>query len=75
MYDNFNLTPYGCGERGGRFLPFLAGIALTAPFWLGRRCCPPYYPYYPYPYPVTFNTYTGIVGSPYSFYYGRPFIY
>lgn len=73
-----------------RFLPFLAGLAITAPLWagwFGRRCCPfpvfPYptpfpYPYplpLPYPYPYTFNTYQGVVGSPYNFYHGRPFIY
>lgn len=66
-----------------RFLPFLAGLAITAPFWAGgfwRRCCPPFYPYpyplpYPYPFPYTFNTYQGVVGSPYNFYYGRPFVY
>ncbi|HEY8364794.1 MAG TPA: hypothetical protein VIK84_04400 [Haloplasmataceae bacterium] len=71
-------------QKEERFLPFLAGIALTAPFWaFGRRCCS-FYPYplptpFPYPYPLptpyTFNTYQGQVGSPYSFYYGSPFIY
>ncbi len=81
------------GEK--RFLPFLAGLAITAPFWAGgfgygRRCCYPYYPYpcrypypypypyrcpYPYPYPYTFNTYSGVVGSPYNYYYGRPYVY
>ena len=86
------MTYYPATERGeGRFLPFLAGLAITAPFWaggFGRRCCPPYqqYPYplptpfpYPYPlptpYPYTFNTYQGVVGSPFNYYYGRTFIY
>ncbi len=77
----------------GRFLPFLAGLAITAPLWaggfFGRRCCPPFfgpfaYPYplptpFPYPYPLpspyTFNTYQGVVGSPYSYYYRRPYTY
>ncbi|QVK17207.1 hypothetical protein KHQ81_09940 [Mycoplasmatota bacterium] len=99
MYRNqFSPVPYRAipynevqgVDNEGRFLPFLAGIAITAPFWAGgfgykRRCCYPYptpypYPYpvpypYPYPYPYTYNTYQGVVGSPYSYYYGRPYVY
>ncbi|NLC94448.1 MAG: hypothetical protein GX676_02015 [Bacilli bacterium] len=74
-------------NHDSRFLPFLAGIAITAPLWF-RRCCPPFFGYpfptpFPYPYPLptpysspyTFNTYSAVVGSPYSYYYGRPFVY
>lgn len=82
-------TPINQGgvDGEGRFLPFLAGLAITAPFWaggfgFGRRCCfgggfggYPYPVPYPYPLPYTFNTYQGVVGSPFSFYYGRPFPY
>ncbi len=78
-------TPYRDGHNvdgEGRFLPFLAGLAITAPFWaggfgFGRRCCfPAPYPVpYPFPFPYTFNTYQGVVGSPYRFYYGRPYVY
>lgn len=90
-YRNNPSISYGYGaevENDERFLPFLAGLAVTAPFWaggFGRRCCiPPVYPYpypypvpypYPYPTPYTYNTYQGVVGSPYNYYYGRPYIY
>lgn len=52
-------------ERGERlWLPLLAGVALTAPFWARPR-----YPYgmpmpYPYPYPIYY---------PYPTYYPRPY--
>jgi len=92
MYQNqyapvpYQATPYNEAsdvENEERFLPFLAGLAITAPFWaggfgFGRRCCFPYPVPFPYPTPFnpyTFNTYQGVVGSPYSFYYGRPYIY
>lgn len=51
-------------------LPLLAGLAITAPFWAGRRCCPPFAPFpYFYPLPVPF-----ITPSPYFFYHQRPFM-
>ncbi|ERJ11532.1 hypothetical protein [Haloplasma contractile] len=36
-------------ERYG-LLPFLAGVAITAPFWFRRPCCPPFYNYSYYNY-------------------------
>lgn len=55
-------------ERGERlWLPFIAGIALTAPFWARPRyptmAAPMPYPF-PYPYPVYY---------PYQPVYSRPF--
>lgn len=63
------------GEDDRIVFPLLAGLALTAPFWAGRRrCCPPYYrqPYplptpYPYYYPMPFYP------SPYFYYNRQPF--
>ncbi len=82
--NQYETVPVEGGEE--RFLPLLAGLAITAPFWAGgwgRRCCggfgggfPVPYPLpYPFPFPYTFNTYQGVVGSPYSFYNGRPYVY
>jgi hypothetical protein len=61
MYRNMNeIKTFNTDEQDeDRFigLPLLAGLAITAPFWAGRRCCyryPYYYPVptpYPYPYP------------------------
>lgn len=55
-------------------LPLLAGLAITAPFWAPRRCCPPFGGFYPAPYPLP-TPFPYPYPSPYYYYNRRPFIY
>lgn len=50
--------PHHVHGRGGFLLPFLAGLAITAPFWFGghqSQIIPAPFPYY-YPLPIPYGS-------------------